>query len=100
MLFCELLQNILRRRYHLAFAVFHRLGKKHLVEEDIAQLFRRVDVEAMPGVSPHYGANLGIATLSEVVDFDGKAIRHLTQHSGIDTDTTLFHPQKDRHKWF
>src|SRR5437879_11951628 len=96
MLIGEFRENILRSRNNLALAILHRLRKEHLVEEDIAQLFRRVDVETMPGVSPHCGASLGIDTLGEVVYFDGEAIGHLTEHRGIDTDTNLLHPQKDR----
>src|SRR5260370_12551423 len=96
MLLGKLLENVLRSRNNLALAILHRLRKEHLIEEDIAQLLRRVDVEAMPGVSPHCGASLSIDTLGEVVYFDGEAIGHLTEHRGIDTDTHLLHPQKDR----
>jgi len=98
MLLGEFLQNILRGRDHLALAILHRLRQEHLVEENIAQLFGRVDVEAMAGVSPHYGSSLCIDTLGEVVYFHGKAIGHLTKHSGIDADTSLLHPQQNRDK--
>ena len=98
MLTQPLFENILRGRDDFALAILHRLGQQHLIEEDVAELFGRVDVEAMPGVSTHGGASLGVDALSEVIYFDGKAIRHLTEHSGIDADTNLFHPQKDRYK--
>src|ERR1700734_283043 len=51
MLLGEFFENVLCSGDNLALAVFHRLGKEHLVEQNIAKLFGRVDVETMTGVS-------------------------------------------------
>src|ERR1700678_330242 len=75
MLFSEFFEDVLRGRNDLALAIFHRLRKKHLVEEDVTKLLRRVDVEAMAGVS--------VNALSEVIYFNRETIRHIAEHGGI-----------------
>src|SRR5436190_9167628 len=98
MFFCEFLQNILRGRDDLAFAILHWLRQEHLVEEDIAKLLGGVDVEAMPGISSHCSTRLSVDALSEIVDLNCQATRHVTKYSGVDANSHLLHPQKNRHK--
>ena len=46
----EFFEDVLRGGDDLALAVLHGLGEEHLVEEDVAELLGRVDVEAVAGL--------------------------------------------------
>ena len=83
----ELFEDVLRGGDDLALAVLHGLGQAHLVEEDVAELLGRVDVEAVAGV--------GVDALGEVVDLDGEAGGHLAEDGGVDADAGLLHAQED-----
>ncbi len=84
----QLFEHILRRRNHLALAVLERLGQAHLVEEHIAELLRRLDIEAM--------SRLREDLLADAVNFRAESDRHLVQHRGIDAHAGLLHAQQHR----
>ncbi len=44
----QLLEHIDSRRYRSSLAVFHRLGQVHAIEQNVAQLLRRADIEFHP----------------------------------------------------
>src|SRR5271154_6491923 len=73
MLLGELFEDVLCSRDDLAFAILHRLRKEHLVEEDIAELFRGVDIETVSGI--------GVNAFGKIIYIDSKAIGHLTGDS-------------------
>ena len=58
----QLFEDVLRGGDDLALAVLHRLGQEHLVEEDVAELLGRVDVEAVAGLLVDLSARLSIST--------------------------------------
>ena len=74
----------------LALAVFHRLGQIHFVEEHVAQLLRRIDVELGSGELVDF-ACLGL-------DFALQPRRHLFQNFAVDLDPGLLHPRQNRHQ--
>ena len=55
----QLFQDVDRGRNGFAFAVLHRLGQIHLVEEHVAQLLGRIDVELDPAEFVDF-AGLGV----------------------------------------
>ena len=63
------------------------LGEKHPVEEHVAELLGRVEIEAMAGG--------GEDALGEGVHFDGEARGHGGEDGGVDADARLLHAQKD-----
>ena len=83
----EFFEDVLRGGDDLALAVLHGLGELHLVEEDVAELLGRVDVEAISG--------LGVDALGEGVHLDGEARGHGGEDAGVDADAGLFHSQED-----
>jgi hypothetical protein len=82
----EVFEHVLRGGDDLALALLGRLGQVHLVEEHVAELLGRVDVEAVAGA--------GVDALGEVVDGDGEARGHLAQQIGVDADAGLLHAEE------
>ena len=81
--FGEAFEDIDRRRDRLAFAVLHRLGQVELVEENVAELLGRIDVEFDAGEPVNFfglGVNLAL-----------QAGRHFGESAGIDLHAGLFH---------
>ncbi len=72
----QLFQHVLRRRHHLALAILHRLRQIHLVEQHIAQLLRRIDVESMPRLLENL--------LAHPLHLRRQRSRHQVQHSRVD----------------
>ncbi len=83
----EFFEDVLRGGDDLALAVLRGLGKKHPVEEHVAELLGRVEIEAM--------ARAGEDALGEGVHLDGEARGHGGEDSRIDADARLFHAQED-----
>ncbi len=83
----ELFEDVLRGGDDFALAVLHGLGEVHFVEEDVAELLGRVDVEAVAG--------FGEDALGEGVHVDGEARGHGGENGGVDADAGLFHAQED-----
>ena len=61
----QVFEDVLRGGDDLSLAVLQRLGEVHLVEQHVAELLGRVDVEAVAGA--------GVDTLGEVVNLHGDA---------------------------
>ncbi len=86
----EIFQNVHRRRDHLALAVLHRLGQVQFVEENVAQLLGRIDVEFCPGLF----VDLAGFDRTLAVQTHGK----LTEDGGIDLDPGFLHPRQHRNE--
>ena len=87
----QLFQHILRGGDDLALAVLGGLGEKHPVEEHVAELLGRVEIEAMAGG--------GEDALGERVHLDGEAGGHGGEDSRVDADAGLLHAQEDGDEW-
>ena len=87
MIFGQSFQYIDSGRYGAALAVFHRLGQIHAVEENVAQLLGRADVEFHPGGF----VNLFFALRG---DLALQFRRHLRQRGGVDFDSGLLHARQ------
>ena len=85
--FGELLQHVLRGGDDLALAVLGGFGEIHLVEEHVAELLGRVEIEAVAGG--------GEDALGEGVHLDGEAGGHGGEDRGVDADARLLHAQED-----
>ena len=72
----ELFEDILRGGDDLALAVLRGLGEHHPVEEHVAELLGRVEIEAMAGG--------GEDALGEGVHLDGEARGHGGENAGVD----------------
>ena len=94
----ELFEDVLRGGDDFALAVLHGLGQVHLVEEDVAELLGRVDVEAVAGrlAGGAWAASpAGEDALGEGVHLDGEARGHGGEDGGVDADAGLLHAQED-----
>ena len=87
----ELLQHVLRGGDDLALAVLGGLGEGHAVEENVAELLGRVEIEAVAGLLEYL--------LGEGVHLDGEARGHGGEDRGVDADARLLHAQKDGDEW-
>jgi len=83
----EFFEDILRGGDDLALAVLGGLGEKHPVEEHVAELLGRVEIEAMAGG--------GEDALGEGVHLDGETRGHGGEDRRVDADAGLLHAQKD-----
>ncbi len=83
-------EHIDRGRNRLALAVLHRLGQIQLVEEHVAQLLRRIDVELSSAVL--------VDLVRFGVDLALQARRHFSQSCTIDLDSGLFHARQHRNQ--
>src|ERR1700733_2985425 len=90
MLFREAFEDIDAGRYLLSLAILHRNREAELVEEDVAELLGRVDVE------------LERATFVNVdrlrVGFALQLYGHLAERGWIDLHAGSFHAREDRHE--
>ncbi len=84
----EFFEDVLRGGDDLALAVLAWLGEKHFVEEHVAKLLGRVEIEAVAGLLEYL--------FGEGVHFDGEARGHGGEDSRVDADAGLLHAQEDR----
>ena len=87
----EVFEDVLRGGDDFALAVLEWLGEIHLVEEDVAELLGRGDVEAMAG--------RGVDALGEVVDLHAEACGLLAEEVEVDADAGLLHAEEDGDEW-
>ena len=86
----EYFQNINRCGYGFSFAIFHRLGQRQLVEQHVAELLGRADVELRPRQRVNlFGLGLAFAV---------EPLRHLGQNVAINLDSRVFHARQHRHQ--
>src|SRR3954464_12084973 len=74
----------------LAFSVLHRDGKVQLVEENVAQLLRRIDVELDTGFFVNVASLRGTFAL--------KTATHVVQHVAVNLHARFFHAGEDRNE--
>ena len=86
----QTLQHIDRGRDRLALAVLDGLGQVQPVEEHVAQLLGRIDVELE--VAP--GVNLARLHADVVV----QPPRHVGKHVAVELDAGFFHARQHRHQ--
>ena len=84
------LQHIHRGRNGLALAILDRLGQVQLVEQHVAQLLGRIDVELE--------ARLVVDLARLGLDLALQPLRHFRQHIAIELDAGLFHARQHRHQ--
>ena len=83
-------EHVHRGRDCLALAVLERLGQVELVEQHIAELLRRVDVELE--------AALFVDLARLCLDLALQPLRHLGQHFAVELDARVFHARQHRHE--
>ncbi len=84
----QLFEHIHGGRNYFAPSVLHGLGQVHFVEQHIAQLLGRIDVEAMAGALENLFA--------DPVHLHRQPVRHGGEDPPIDAHAGLFHAQQDR----
>ena len=83
----QLFEHIHGRGDYLAASVLDGLGQVHFVEQHVAQLLGRIDVEAMAGARKDL--------LAHPLHLYGQPLAHVGEHGTVDAHARLFHAQQD-----